>query len=61
MMIAAIVCIAPWFGRCSDYKNSGGFRVPWSIEVGWTLEQGEFSAIRFRVTALDYNIPGRFA
>lgn len=45
----------PWFGRCRDYREFDGFRVPSSVEVGWILETGEFSAIRFRVTALEFN------
>lgn len=52
--------LTPWFGRCGDYRSFAGFRVPSSVEVGWMLPEGEFSAIRFRITALQYNIEDPF-
>jgi hypothetical protein len=52
--------LTPWIGRCTDYREFAGFRVPSSIEVSWLLQEGEFTCIRFRVTALEYNIAHRF-
>ena len=53
--------LTPWLGRCSDHRSSGGFLVPSSVEIGWVLEQGEFNCIRFRVTALEYNVVSRWS
>lgn len=52
--------LTPWFGRCADYRSFNGFLVPSSVEVGWILPEGEFTAVRFRVTALEYNVVDRF-
>jgi len=52
--------LTPWVGLCNDYRDFGGVRIPAEIEVHWQLEQGDFSYARFRVTALEFNVPGRF-
>lgn len=52
--------LTPWIGRCTDYREFNGFRVPASVEVIWDLADGEFSYARFRVTTLEYNISMRF-
>lgn len=52
--------LTPWVGRCSQYRSFNGFRVPSSVEIGWVLESGEFNCIRFRLRALEYNVPDRF-
>jgi hypothetical protein len=52
--------LTPWIGRCGDYREFKGFRVPSSVEAIWLLENGEFSYARFRVTTLEYNLPERF-
>jgi len=52
--------LTPWMGRCADYRDFNGFRVPSSVEILWDLPDGEFCYARFRVTTLEYNIPERF-
>jgi hypothetical protein len=52
--------LTPWIGRCADYRDFNGFRVPSSIEAGWSLPDGEFSYARFRVINLEYNISEPF-
>jgi len=49
-----------WTGRCSDYREFNGFRVPTSVEVAWELESGRFTYARFQVNVLEYNIAKRF-
>ncbi len=51
--------LTPWTGRCSDYREFNGFRVPSTVEVAWELESGQFSYARFRVTTLEYNVADR--
>jgi len=51
------VVLTPWIGRCADYRDYNGFRVPSSIEAIWDLKEGEFNPLRFRVTTLEYNVP----
>jgi len=52
--------VTPWIGRYSDYRDFDGLLVPSFVEVLWLLPDGEFSYARFRVTALEYNVPARF-
>ncbi len=53
--------LTPWIGVYRDYRDFSGLRVPSSVEVMWVLEDGEFSYVRFGVTALEYNVPHRFS
>lgn len=48
--------LTPWYGRCADYLDFNGLRVPSSVEVAWGPSQGEFSYARFRVTELVYDV-----
>ena len=50
--------VAPtsWVGRCSDYRDFDGLRVPSSVEAAWELEDGEFSYARFRVKTLECDV-----
>jgi hypothetical protein len=49
-----------WVGRCGDYQEFGGFRIPTSVEVAWDLEGGEFVYARFHVTAVEYDADCRW-
>jgi hypothetical protein len=49
-----------WVGRYGEYRDFSGLRVPSFVEVAWELTEGEFSYVRFRVTALEYNVPDTF-
>ena len=48
--------LLPWHGRCAEYREFGGFRVPSYIEVSWQLPEGEFTYARFRVKEIRYNV-----
>jgi hypothetical protein len=52
--------LTPWVGRCSDYRDFSGLRVPSHIEGSWILEGGEFNYICFQITAIEYNVTERF-
>jgi hypothetical protein len=52
--------LTAWSGRCTDYREWSGFRVPSSVEVLWNLADGEFSYARFHVTTLEYNVEEPF-
>ncbi len=47
--------LRPWFGRCAEWRDFGGFCVPTSVEVSWILPEGEFCYVRFNVTVLEFN------
>lgn len=47
--------LTPFTGRCTEYRDIGGFRVPTSVEASWRLESGDFPYARFRVTSIEYN------
>jgi hypothetical protein len=48
--------LTPWIGRCSDYRDFSGFRVPAQVEVAWLIDGVEFTYARFDVTAIEYNV-----
>jgi hypothetical protein len=50
----------PWRGHYSDYRTFDGFRVPSFVDVGWLLEDREFSYARFRIQTIEYNVAERF-
>lgn len=52
--------LTPWIGRCADYCDFNGLRVPSSIEAVWNLQVGEFSYARFSLANLEYNISEQF-
>jgi len=43
-----------WTGLYGDYRECGGFLVPFEAEAIWNLEEGDFSYARFEVTEVDY-------
>ena len=51
--------LLPWCGRCRDYREIGGVRVPTYVEVSWQLPEGEFSYARFQVTEIRHNATSR--
>jgi hypothetical protein len=40
-----------WQGRCCDYREIGGCRIPTQAAVSWLLEEGPFEYWRGRVMA----------
>jgi hypothetical protein len=49
-----------WVGKCGDYQEFGGFKIPVSVDVAWDLDGREFTYARFRITALECNVPSRW-
>ena len=49
-----------WSTPLSAYGEFNGLRVPVAGEATWNLTSGEFSCIKLRVTALEYNRPKKF-
>ena len=47
--------LTPWIGRCSEYREFRGVLVPEFVEGSWQLSDGEFSYVRFRVTAMEFD------
>ena len=45
-----------WIGKCGEYREFGGFRIPASVEVGWEIDGREFWYARFRVREIEYNV-----
>ena len=48
------IVMTPWQGRCSDYRDHGGMRVPFSGEVAWLLPEGAKPYWRGTITTLSY-------
>jgi hypothetical protein len=46
--------LTPWMGKCSEYREFSGFRVPTLVDVGWEMDQHRFGYARFQVTGIDY-------
>src|ERR1700757_2861237 len=40
-----------WQGRCCDYREMDGYRIPTRAVVSWLLDEGPFEYWRGRVTA----------
>ena len=52
--------LTPWTGRCSEYRDFSGFRIPAYVEGSWRLDTGDFPYVRFRVTTITYHAAGQF-
>lgn len=50
-----------WFARVHRYATFDGVRIPSQIDVGWTLDSGEYIYWRGTITAIDYNTPKPYA
>ncbi len=48
--------LTPWLGRCGEYREFGGFRVPTHVEATWVIDGAEFTYARFDVTAVEFNV-----
>ncbi len=44
----------PWQGRCGDWAERGGMRIPLSCEVAWILPEGVQTYWRGRITDVDF-------
>lgn len=49
-----------WICSMSDYRKVNGLRIPFSAEVTWKLEAGDFNYAKFNVQKIEYNIPEKF-
>lgn len=46
-----------WIGKLSGYERYNRILVPTAIEAIWKLQNQDFPYARFKITALEYNIP----
>lgn len=46
--------VAPWEGRCSDYRRWDGMAVPFTAEVAWMRPEGRRPYFSGTITALSY-------
>jgi len=44
-----------WLCNMSNYKETGGIRIPFSAEVLWRLSSGDFTYAKFEVQKIEYN------
>ena len=49
-----------WGGYYRDYREIDGIKIPFSIEVVWHLEAGDFSYAKFNIEEIEYNKPLKF-
>lgn len=49
-----------WIGKCSEYKERNGVRIPVKIEAAWLLDTGEYPYARFNIQEIEYNIPAMY-
>jgi hypothetical protein len=52
--------ILPWVNRNDEFGEFHGIRVPVLGEALWKYESGDFPYIRWRIAALDFDVPSRF-
>jgi hypothetical protein len=50
--------LTPWTGVYTEYQAFNGFRVPTFVDVAWELQAETFSYARFKISTLEYNVPG---
>lgn len=49
-----------WICTMSDYRKVNEVKIPFSAEVTWKLEAGDYNYAKFKVTKIEYNIPEKF-
>lgn len=52
--------LKPWIGKCFDYIEVEGMKIPSRIEATWKLESGEFTYVDFTIQKIEYNNPLQF-
>lgn len=48
--------LTPWIGRCADWRELGGLRVPFRMEASWELDGSEHPYARFEVERLEHGV-----
>jgi Family of unknown function (DUF6544) len=48
--------LTPFVARCTDFRPTNGFRVPWRVEASWIIDGEPFTYARFEVTSVVYNV-----
>ena len=51
--------LVPWSGRCNEYQEVDGMRIPTRIEISWHLACGDFTWFRCKITQIEYNQSGK--
>jgi len=49
-----------WGGYYRDYREIDGVKIPFSMEVVWHLESGDFSYAKFNIEEMEYDKPLKF-
>lgn len=50
----------PWTGRCADWREVGGVRVPFRMEASWEVDGRDKPYARFEVERLEHGTPRPF-
>lgn len=48
--------LTPWTGRCADWREVGGVRVPFRLEASWELDGRDRPYARFEVERLEHGV-----
>ena len=49
-----------WIGRCSEYKESCGMKIPFVVEAAWLINGEEKNYGRFFLREIEYNVPEQY-
>jgi hypothetical protein len=49
-----------WTGFYRDYEEKNGFLIPTEVESVWNLPDGDFPAVRLRITEIGYDVFSRY-
>ncbi len=49
-----------WTGKCGEYKEVDGMKVPTRIEAVWNLSSGDFSYARFTMREIEFDRPEQY-
>lgn len=52
--------LTPWTGRCADWREVGGLRVPFRMEASWEIDGREHPYARFEVERLEHGVAEPF-
>lgn len=53
--VNGVTVATPWEGRCTDWQERGGMRIPLECEVAWLLPEGRQAYWRGRITGIAYD------
>lgn len=52
--------LTPWTGRCADWREVGGVRVPFRMEASWEIDGRDHRYARFEAQRLEHGVPRPF-